>query len=72
MMGVMKTLAIALEDGSLDNPQLDDARREGFNNSLVGSYDEYKYTGDLERAYRLGHLQYEQAYGAHNTMRYVK
>jgi len=29
VMGAMKTLAIAMEDGVLDNPELDDVRREG-------------------------------------------
>lgn len=68
-MGAMKNLAIALEDGALNNPQLDDARRDGWNNSLVGSYDENKHTGDLGRAYRLGRLQFEKACGDHSAMR---
>lgn len=68
-MGVMKTLAIALEDGALDNPELDDSRRAGWNNSLVGAYFPEHYAGEHKRAYRLGRLQYEAAIGAHKRMR---
>lgn len=62
-MGAMKNLAIALEDGALDNPELDDSRREGFNNSLVGAYFPEHYVGEHKRAYRLGRLQFEEAIG---------
>jgi len=61
-MGVMKTLAIAMEDGVLDNPELDDVRREGWHDSLVGTYRPEQFAGgELRDAYRLGRSQFEEA-----------
>lgn len=68
-MGMMKTLAIALEDGALDNPSLDESRRLGWNNSLVGTYFPEHYRGEHKRAYQLGRLQFEEARDEHNNMR---
>ena len=68
-MGAMKTLAIALEDGALDNPDLDESRRAGWNNALVGTYDPTRYVGEHKRAYRLGGLQLEEATLSYQQMR---
>lgn len=68
-MGMMKNLAISLEDGALDNPTLDDARREAWNHSLAGTEITNPYEGPVARAYFLGLLQFEVAMGELNNMR---
>lgn len=61
-MGVMKTLAIAMEDEVLDNPDLEDVRREGWSDSLAGIYRPEQFAGgELRDAYRLGRSQFEEA-----------
>ena len=61
-MAVMKTLAIAMEDGALINPDLDDVRREGWSDSLAGKYRPEQFAGgELRDAYRLGRTQFEEA-----------
>ncbi len=58
----MKTLAIAMEDGTLTNLVLDDIRREGWSDSLAGIYQPENFAGgELRDAYRLGRSQFEEA-----------
>lgn len=67
-MGMMKTLAIALEDGTLNDTDLDDVRRDGWHDSMVGTYDPLQYDNvSLKRVYYLGHIQYHAAVGRTQT-----
>ena len=61
-MAVMKTLAIAMEDGALTDSELDDVRRESWSDCLAGIYRPEDFVGGkLRDAYRLGRSQFEEA-----------
>jgi len=63
-MAVMKTLAIAMEDGAILNSEKhEEARRQAWHDAVKGIYNPFRYAGvqgEEKTAYRLGRQQYEE------------
>ncbi len=63
-MAVMKTLAIAMEDGALlDSEKREEARRQAWHDGIAGIYNPFRYAGvqgEEKTAYRLGRQQFEE------------
>ncbi len=63
-MAVMKTLAMAMENGAiLDSGDREDARRQAWYDAIDGVYNPFRYggvQGEERTAYRLGRQQYEE------------
>lgn len=61
-MAVMKTLAIAMEDGALlDNEEREEARRQAWHDGIAGNYNPDQFDSvEQRRAYRLGRDDFEE------------
>ena len=61
-MAVMKTLAIAMEDGALlDSEDREEARRQAWHDGIAGIYNPEQYDNFKNRvAYRLGRQDFEE------------
>lgn len=62
-MAVMKTLAIAMEDAVLDNPnrpEIEEARRQAWHDGIAGIYNPEQYKGYCQIAYRDGRQHFEE------------